>query len=301
MQATSPRSVPTDRLSIRSTVSRWFSHLSFVVRACAAYPKARHGAIFHPSGPRTTPRRRDPVAVAKALLAERNPSAAICFLAGSVVRGYQTATSDLDIVVVSRKLPNAYRESLVWSEWPVEVFVHDTETLRYFCEQDCQRVGVPTLPAMVSEGIELPKPSDVSKKLNAYVRDLLEAGPIPWREREVNDSRYSITDLIGDMKAPRSLDELHVCAARLYPLIADHYLRSRQLWSARGKSIPRRLQAVSPTFGEQFREAFRDVFERCATDRLVALCEEVLAPKGGWLFAGYTIQAPSEWRIKEGC
>lgn len=78
--------------------------------------------------------RRDPVAVAKALLAERYPSAAICFLAGSVVRGYQTATSDLDIVVVFRKLPNAYRESLVWSEWPVEVFVHDTETLRYFCE-----------------------------------------------------------------------------------------------------------------------------------------------------------------------
>lgn len=243
--------------------------------------------------------RNDPVAVARALLARRFPSAAIAFLAGSVIRGEGTDTSDLDIVVVFEQLPNAYRESLVWDKWPVELFVHDRETLQHFCEEDCWRDGVPSLPAMVSEGIALPNPSDLSKELKAYADNLIAAGPKPWGEREINDSRYAITDLVEDMKAPRSLDELHACATRLYSLVADHYLRSRQLWSARGKSIPRQLDRISPTLGITFREAFREVFEKGATERVFALCEEVLAPNGGWLFAGHVVQAPADWRSKQ--
>ena len=165
--------------------------------------------------------RNDPVAAARGLLARRFPSAAIAFLAGSVLRGEHTATSDLDIVVVFDQLSNAYRESLVWDEWPVELFVHDPETLQYFCEQDCWRDGVPSLPAMVSEGIALPNPSGLSKELKAYADKLIAAGPKPWGEREIDDSRYAITDLVEDMKAPRSLDELHACATRLYSLVAD--------------------------------------------------------------------------------
>jgi len=240
----------------------------------------------------------DPVAVVRALLAERYPSAAVAFLAGSVMRGDHTSTSDLDVVVVFRQLPNAYRESLVRAEWPVEAFIHDTETLRYFCEEDCRRVGVPSLPAMISEGIELPRSSELSIELKRHANALLEAGPVPWGPREINDSRYGITDLVEDMKAPRSPDELVASATRLYPLVADHYLRSRRMWSARGKSVPRRLDAVSPTFGAQFRAAFREVFASGATERVIELCAEVLAPDGGWLFAGYTIHAPSDWRIK---
>jgi hypothetical protein len=237
--------------------------------------------------------RTEPIAAAITLLAERFPAAAVAFLAGSVVRGEQTATSDLDIVVVFDRLPNAHRDSLTWEQWPVELFVHDPETLRYFCEEDCC-VGVPSLPAMISEGIALPQANDLSKELKAYANALLAAGPKRWGEREINDSRYTITDLVEDMRAPHSLDELHACAARLYPLVADHFLRSRQLWSARGKSIPRRLDAVAPGFGIEFREAFRDLFTNGATDRVFGLCEEVLAPNGGWLFDGYRIQAPPE-------
>ena len=232
-------------------------------------------------------------------MADRFQTAAVAFLAGSVIRGEQTATSDLDIVVVFDRLPNAYRTSLTWEGWPVELFVHDSETLRYFCEDDCWQAGVPSLPAMISEGIVLPRTNDLSKVLKAYANSLIAAGPKPWTEREVNDSRYAITDLVDDMRAPRSLEELHACAARLYPLVADHYLRSRQLWSARGKSIPRRLDAVAPGMGAVFGEAFRQTFTNGATDRVFALCEEVLAPDGGWLFEGYTLQAPAEWRIKK--
>ena len=62
--------------------------------------------------------------------------------------------SDLDLVVVFQKLENAYRESSRFDNWPVEAFVHDSETLNYFFQMD--RVsGVPSLPNMVNEGVEV--------------------------------------------------------------------------------------------------------------------------------------------------
>ena len=45
------------------------------------------------------------------------------------MRGQATETSDLDLVVVYERLEAAYRESFVHGGWPIEVFVHDPETL----------------------------------------------------------------------------------------------------------------------------------------------------------------------------
>ncbi len=42
---------------------------------------------------------------------EKYPEADVIFLAGSVIRGEGTKTSDLDIVVIYSSIPNAYRDS----------------------------------------------------------------------------------------------------------------------------------------------------------------------------------------------
>lgn len=240
--------------------------------------------------------KKEPRAAAADILAEKFPEARVAFLAGSVVRGDHTEMSDLDLVVVFDRLPQAYRESFVFGGWPVEAFVHDPQTLRYFFYEVDRPTGVPSLPTMVQEGLELPRRSELSASLKQLAQSVIDAGPPPWGEKEVLTSRYVITDLVDDMRAPRSRDELMASAARLYPLLAEHYLRSRQLWSARGKSIPRRLSSVSAEFGAAFCEAFRVVFEVASTARLIPLCEEVLRPSGGWLFDGYIVHAPEAWR-----
>ena len=153
---------------------------------------------------------------------------------------------------------------------------------------------------MVHEGWEIPQRNELSMLLKQLAKAVIDAGPPPWDEKEILDSRYVITDLVDDMRAPRSRHELMATAARLYPLLADHYLRSRQLWSARGKSIPRRLNSISAEFGGVFCESFRAVFEEAGTAKLIALCEEVLRPSGGWLFAGHLLHAPQSWRWAEG-
>ena len=41
-------------------------------------------------------------------------------------------TSDLDIVIIDPSLSSCYRESFYSNGWPVEVFVHNFETLKPF-------------------------------------------------------------------------------------------------------------------------------------------------------------------------
>ena len=93
---------------------------------------------------------------------EKYPEAKVIFLAGSVMRGEGTSTSDLDLVVVYSKLPNAFRDSYQYGGWPIEAFMHNPETLKYFFSEFDTPSGYPSLASMVSEGIEIPSASTFS-------------------------------------------------------------------------------------------------------------------------------------------
>jgi hypothetical protein len=45
---------------------------------------------------------------------------------------FTSAYSDLDLVVIYKRLPNAYGESFRFDDMPVEALIHDP-TLNYFC------------------------------------------------------------------------------------------------------------------------------------------------------------------------
>ena len=114
------------------------------------------------------------IATANAIRRERYADAEVVFLAGSLTRGEGTSMSDLDLVVVFKEIPNAYRESFRFGRWPVEAFVHDPKTLNYFFLQIDRVEGIPSLPAMVSEGLEVPGPSEFSRDLKRFADTVLE-------------------------------------------------------------------------------------------------------------------------------
>src|SRR3989338_7620278 len=143
---------------------------------------------------------------------EKYPDADVIFLAGSVVRGEGTKTSDLDIVIVHEALPNAYRDSYYYGGWPIEAFVHDPQTLEYFFQKVDAPSGVPSLAAMVSEGIELPLVTALSQRLKDIANGFLQAGPARWSAKEIDSSRYIISDLIEDLREPRSQSEMYAIA-----------------------------------------------------------------------------------------
>ena len=235
------------------------------------------------------------VETTKAIHTERYPDSEVIFLSGSIIRGESTSTSDLDLVVIFRQLENAYRESFRFGNWPVEAFVHDPETLNYFFQMD-RASGVPSLPNMVSEGLEVPGASDFSYSMKALARSVLAEGPPRWKEREINNSRYTITDILDDLYEPRSRAEQIASATVLFDQLANHFLRSQQLWAAKGKTIPRRLREVDFEFAIQFEESFQELFSTGNATQVIALAEKVLERSGGRLFEGYKLNAPSNWR-----
>lgn len=226
------------------------------------------------------------------------PDSLVAFLAGSFIRGEATKYSDLDIVIIYQKLPNAYRESFQFEGFPVEAFVHDNETLNYFFARVDGPSGIPALPQMISEGIEIPGPTQFSRELKALSNAFMDAGPIPWTSEENRVVRYGITDILDDMRDPLSNAELLASASQLYPMLADYYLRSNGFWSAKGKSIPRTLKRESPEMSSMFIEAFDQLFKKGDASIVIDLAEKLLLPDGGLVFAGDKRDAPAEWRKK---
>lgn len=227
----------------------------------------------------------------------RYPDAKAVLLSGSVLRGQDTPYSDLDIVVLYEELPHARRESFIHNDWPVEVFINDPETLKYFCEEFDLKSFEPIMPTMLLESVLIAGDKNFVSEIQEYAKKLIDKGPAPLTEEEHRRFRYSITDTIDDLRQPRGKAELQASGVVLYSQIANYYFRSQNQWCARSKSIPRKLHEVDQTFAKDFIDAFDNLFQGDTT-LVIALTKSLLEPYGGFLFDGYTLDAPSSFRKK---
>lgn len=243
--------------------------------------------------------REDPIETTIRIRASNYAAAKAVLLAGSVVRGQATASSDLDLIVVFDELPYARRESYIYEGWPVEAFIHDPATLEYFFRQVDKPSGVPSLMAMITEGIPIPAADEFTESLKALATSILNEGPAKWTDEDADASRYAITNLIDDLRDPRSPGEVLATMTALYPALADHYLRIRGLWSAKDKTIPRALAAVDDAFAERFTNAFQELTAKGRTEPVIELASEILQSVGGFLFENYRRDAPEDWRVTE--
>lgn len=239
--------------------------------------------------------RRPPVDVARDILTDRYPNALLAFVAGSFNRGEATMFSDIDLVVIFQKLDYAWRESFVFQEWPVEVFAHDPETLRYFFHDDA-RTGVPMLSAMVLEGPVVPVGHPMEDEFKAMAAQALSDKAPQWDAETLSRKRCAISDLIDDLRDPRNAIEAAAIIGRLHEQLGDFYFRSLGVWSASGKHITRRLEKIDTVLSTRWEEAFLDAWSG-QRSKLIHLTEEILRPQGGLLFDGYRLEAPPHWRI----
>lgn len=239
------------------------------------------------------------VAAAQEIHAERYAGAEVVFLAGSLMRGEGTATSDLDLVVVFPQLPAAWRDTFRHGRWPVEAFVHDPQTLAWFFEHSDGPSGIPSLATMISEGVEIPGSTDFSKSIRDFANQTLSKGPPAWSSADLDKSRYAITNYLDDLVDPRSRAEQMATAMALHGALSNHYFRARGLWSAKDKSIPRRLHKVDPDLSIRFEAAFASLFQQGQAEPVVVLAEEIIAADGGRLLDGYTLPAPADWRLPD--
>jgi hypothetical protein len=239
-----------------------------------------------------------PLFVSKELFETRYKGAEIVFVAGSVVRGEASTYSDLDLVVVYKSLPAAYRESFYHLGWPVEAFVHDLETLQFFLQKVDRPSGSASLAEMIFEGYEVPGFSETSVIAKKLAQEVLLQGPPELSESEMQESRYQISQLIDDIREPRSRQEMIASATLVYNKLAEYYFRSNNNWSCRGKAILKRMKKADPAFARRFGEAFDVLFSTGQPIRVIELAEDLLGLQGGFLFEGYRREVAPNWRMK---
>jgi hypothetical protein len=221
----------------------------------------------------------DPVADARALVAERFPGAVAAFLGGGVLSARRTATSDLDVVVLIDGPPAPFRESLHWRGWPVELFVHDRESVAVYFGRDAS-ARKPSLARMIAEGVTLVDGGEAGA-ISERARAVLAAGPPAPGPAELEWRRYGLTDLLDDLAGSTDEGETAVICWTVWTQTAQLALLLGGCWFGGGKWLLRELRAADPTLAADMVAAIGN------PERLAVLADRVLERAGGRCFDGF--------------
>ncbi|MBB6628293.1 nucleotidyltransferase domain-containing protein [Nocardioides sp. KIGAM211] len=229
---------------------------------------------------------------ARRLVAEQFPEARAAWLGGSVVLGGATPTSDLDVTVVLGEAV-VHRESLTYSGWPVELFVHTEDSVRHFVAKDLARRR-PTMARLVGEGVVLVDADGLGASLAQECRAVLAAGPAATTPAALDLQRYALTDLLDDLAGGADPAVLGATAVATWQAVAELRLATGGRWSGSGKWLARELAAYDLDAGTAYAVRLHEALVAAvsgATAGLVALADEVLAPVGGRLWSGFRADA----------
>ncbi|WP_062104366.1 nucleotidyltransferase domain-containing protein [Bacillus niameyensis] len=232
-------------------------------------------------------KRPSPLDAANLFINQYFPNCQAALLAGSVVRGEATDTSDLDIVIFDQNLRSSYRESFIQFGWYIECFVHNFSSYKEYFESDCKRAK-PAMPKMVSEGIIL-KHDDRLKEIKKEAKDLLEKGPEEWSAESIKVKRYFLTDALDDFKGCINREEGILIANTLAEATSEFVLRTNRKWTGSSKWVLRALKNYDEDFAMSFINAFDTYYKENNKELIIRIVEEVLEPFGGSLFAGFSM------------
>ncbi|MFG6115418.1 nucleotidyltransferase domain-containing protein [Halobacillus sp. MO56] len=229
----------------------------------------------------------NPVKAAHKFIEKYYPDCKGALLAGSVVRGEVTETSDLDIIIFDRTISSSYRESLIEFDWRIEVFVHNLTSYRQYFKSDCQRAR-PSLPRMVVEGFIL-KDEGIIVPIKQEAQTLLEKGPEEWSAKTIEMKRYFITDALEDLIGSSRRDEQLFIANTLAELVSEFVLRTNRRWIGTSKWTVRALKNYDERFAKKFIKVFDVFYQTGDKSSIIRLVDEILEPYGGRLFEGFSL------------
>ncbi|MDQ0255298.1 hypothetical protein J2S74_002680 [Evansella vedderi] len=231
--------------------------------------------------------RLQPYEAANHFIYKYYPNCDGALLAGSVIRGEATKTSDLDIIIFDRKLRSSYRESLLFMGWPIEVFANNLTSYKQFFKSDYEQ-AMPTHQMMVVEG-RIIVDRGVIASIKQEARQMLEMGPLPWSKEIIDTKRYFITDVLDDFIGATDRAEEIFIANTLAEWIHEFVLRTNYQWVGESKWIVRSLKRYDPQFTEEFVSAFDDFYRNGKKQKVIDLTDKVLSPYGGRLFHGFSV------------
>lgn len=240
--------------------------------------------------------RNDPLPTIQKLIKERYPDAKAIFWAGSVAANQGTSASDLDLVIAYESLPHAYREAFIYDGWPIDAFIHDLDTLRYFCGKLEASDGKPAFINMILQGQEILEQNSVSIEAKSIAADALANGPDSWTQAQIDKERFLITDIMDDIKSPKNKEEQIISAVHLFEPLLQFYFRTQKKWTASGKSLIRLFKQENPELAEEWVSAFESLVKTGDSTAVETVVTKILEPYGGYLWDGFRSDAPADWK-----
>jgi len=241
--------------------------------------------------------KNDPLPTIQKLIRERYPDAKAIFWAGSTAANQGTSASDLDLVIVFEEVAHAYREAFIYDGWPIDAFIHDLDTLRYFCGKLEASDGKPALINMILTGQEILAQNSVSMEAKAIAAEALANGPDAWNQAQIDKERFFITDILDDIKSPKNKEEQIISAVHLFEPLLQFYFRAATKWTASGKSLIRLLKAENQELAEEWTTAFEILIQTGDSKAVETVVTKILEPYGGYLWDGFRSDAPADWRL----
>lgn len=225
------------------------------------------------------------IEVAKKFVEEKFPECDIVFLAGSASRGEETATSDLDIVIIDNSIENNSRESFVLYDWKIETFIHNYRT--YLEQFDIDKdVGRPILANMLAEGKIIKDNGNTGEIMNK-AKAFIKAGPNPLTENFIIASRYYMFDLLDDFTDAKNHQEAIITLNTISIQLADFILRVNRQWTGRGKGLARALRNFDEEIYIMYFETLDFYYKNGEKQPFINFVNEFYEPFGGSLFDGF--------------
>jgi predicted nucleotidyltransferase len=237
--------------------------------------------------------RMNPVEAASAFVGEFFPECSVAIVGGSAIRGDETPTSDLDIVIVTDREDAPFRASYREYGWPIEAFVHSPRSLRRFFASDAS-TRTPSLQRMCAEGAVLRDRDGEAEEIRREAVAQLEGGPAPLTEEKTASWRYQVSDLLDDFVGCEDRTEGFFIGADLAAAAVQLYLAYNRQWVGHAKWLPRSLRAFDPDLAERLSGAIESYTSDGSKQELIDFAEAMLASSGGRLFEGYYAQAPRD-------
>jgi hypothetical protein len=230
--------------------------------------------------------RMSPPVAARAFVEAEFSEAQVAIVAGSFMRGEDTPTSDLDLLIVTDRQEAPFRASFRAFGWPIEAFIHSGESYNWYFRSD-REARIPTLATICAEGIVVRDTDGLASRLKEEARVLLAAGPPPLSATELEDWRYALTDCLDDLLGTEDASEGRFIAHQVAEESAKLLLLINHRWIGQGKWTVRALRRFDQHEAQRLDHALSRYHGAGDKTALVAFAQDVLAKAGGLLFEGY--------------
>ncbi|MER5867425.1 nucleotidyltransferase domain-containing protein [Kitasatospora sp. NPDC002040] len=228
----------------------------------------------------------DPIDQARRIVSDRFPGALAAVLAGSTVSGRATASSDLDLAVLTASGGETYRETLRFEGRVVELFVHTRAGLRdLFAVDLATRRAV--MQSMYATGLVLVDVDGEAERARALAEADLRQGPAELGQDAVETKRYGLTDALDDLRDATDVFERLAVAGFVLNTAADLLCDHHRAWTGSGKWLPRRLLEADPERGAALLDGHARLSRTDDPEPLLDAASAVLDLVGGPLREGY--------------